>query len=156
MQATARRLSVVSAMSCARRRLIRDVRLEKRVQSLRKIVVAHTTLFLNTPRAVNSPARIPSARTILTLLVLAPIVSLAVQQFWQGLTVGLLDPLGHLLFGSSAPEIRLGPFNLSPVLSGIVGSFLTIIVGTFSTILALRLSWRIIARALPDDDHRND
>jgi len=83
-------------------------------------------------------------------------VSLAVQQFWQGLTVGLLDPLGHLLFGSSAPEIRLGPFNLSPVLSGIVGSFLTIIVGTFSTILALRLSWRIIARALPDDDHRND
>ena len=105
---------------------------------------------------MNSPARIPSARTIFTLLVLAPIVSLAVQQFWQGLAAGLLDPLGHLIFGGSVPEIRLGPFNLRLVLSGIIGSFVTIVVGTFSTILALRLSWRLIAHALPDDEHRDD
>lgn len=91
-----------------------------------------------------------SSRTLFALLILAPVMSTAVQQFWHGITVGLLDPLGHLI--GPLPQVRLGPFSLNPIVSGLVGSSLTIAVGTLLTLFVLKLSWRFIDRALSDAD----
>ena len=49
MQATARRLSVVSATSCARRRLIRDVRPTQHVHTMRLPTIAAILLLAVTP-----------------------------------------------------------------------------------------------------------
>jgi hypothetical protein len=99
---------------------------------------------------MNSETQITTPRTILTLLVLAPIISQGVHQFWQGLTAGLLAPLGQLVFGGALPELHIGSVNVSMLIGSFLSCLITITVGTLMSFFILRLSWRIMARAFPE------
>jgi hypothetical protein len=97
---------------------------------------------------MNLDTRLPSSRLILAVLVLAPIVSTAVNQIYQALSVGVFSPLLRMVFGSKNFPVMLGPFELGLVLSSLVSALFTIVLGTFLALFVLRISWRFIWPAL--------
>ena len=101
---------------------------------------------------MNSSSHVFSPRTILTLLILAQVLFLGIHQLWQGLAAGLIAPLSSLLFGETTPDLRVGPFNLSIIISSVFVALFTIIIGTLLTVVVIRLTWRFIARTLPENE----
>ncbi len=85
---------------------------------------------------------------IITLLVLSNIVSIGVNQFYQGLSKGLFEPLGHLFLGNTAVAFQIGPINLGVVIGSLVSGVFIIALGTFASLFLLKITWRFIAPAI--------
>lgn len=97
---------------------------------------------------MNSDTRSLTPRMIITLLVLSNIVSIGVNQFYQGLSNSLVQPLGHLLLGDAPYKLHFGPINLGLVIGSLVSGVFIIALGTFASLFLLKITWRFIAPAI--------